>query len=37
MFPAPRPAGVAFEVHNAFDEFKAKKWNKFMEIINRTT
>jgi hypothetical protein len=24
-------------VHNAFDEFKAKKWNKFMEIINRTT
>jgi hypothetical protein len=33
----PRPAGAAFEVHNAFDEFKAKKWNKFMEIINRTT
>jgi hypothetical protein len=24
-------------VHNAFDEFKAKKWDKFMEIINRTT
>jgi sRNA-binding regulator protein Hfq len=37
LYPAPRPAGVAFEVHNAFDEFKAKKWNKFMEIINRTT
>jgi hypothetical protein len=37
MFPEPRPAGVAFEVHTAFDEFKAKKWNKFMEIINRTT
>jgi hypothetical protein len=40
----PRPAapqgpraGVAFEVHNAFDDFKAKKWDKFMEIINRTT
>jgi hypothetical protein len=38
---APRAAaarpGVAFEVHNAFDEFKAKKFNTFMEIINRTT
>ena len=34
--PGPR-AGVAFEVHNAFDDFKAKKWDKFMEIINRTT
>ena len=33
---APRP-GVAFEVHNAFDDFKAKKFNTFMEIINRTT
>ena len=34
--PGPR-AGVAFEVHNAFDDFKAKKWDKFIEIINRTT
>jgi hypothetical protein len=34
--PGPR-AGVAFEVHNAFDDFKANKWDKFMEIINRTT
>ena len=33
---APRP-GVAFEVHNAFDDFKTKKFNTFMEIINRTT
>ena len=37
----PRPAapqsGVAFEVHTAFNEFKANKWDKFMEIINRTT
>jgi hypothetical protein len=33
----PRPAGAAFEVHNAFDEFKAKKFNTFMEIINKTT
>ncbi len=34
---AAQPAGVAFEVHTEFDEFKAKKWDKFMEIINRTT
>jgi hypothetical protein len=32
-----QPAGVAFEVHTEFDEFKSKKWDKFMEIINRTT
>ena len=41
VYPQPRaaaqPAGVAFEVHTEFDEFKAKKWDKFMEIINRTT
>ena len=34
---AAQPAGVAFEVHNEFDAFKASKWDKFMEIINRTT
>ena len=34
---AAQPAGVAFEVHTEFDEFKSKKWDKFMEIINRTT
>ncbi len=34
---AAQPAGVAFEVHNEFDVFKASKWDKFMEIINRTT
>jgi len=34
--PLP-PPGAAFEVHTAFDEFKANKWDKFMEIINRTT
>ncbi len=31
------PTGAAFEVHTAFDDFKAKKWDKFIEIINRTT
>jgi hypothetical protein len=34
---AAQPAGVAFEVHTEFDVFKASKWDKFMEIINRTT
>ena len=34
---AALPAGPAFEVHTAFNEFKANKWDKFMEIINRTT
>jgi hypothetical protein len=34
---AVQPPGVAFEVHNAFDDFKTKKFNTFMEIINRTT
>ena len=33
----PRPTGAAWEVHTEFDEFKANKWDKFMEIINRTT
>ena len=34
---AALPAGVAFEVHTEFQQFKATKWDKFMEIINRTT
>jgi hypothetical protein len=34
---AAQPAGIAFEVHTEFDAFKASKWDKFMEIINRTT
>jgi hypothetical protein len=34
---AALPAGPAFEVHTAFNEFKANNWDKFMEIINRTT
>jgi hypothetical protein len=34
---AAQPAGVAFEVHTEFDNFKAKNFDKFMEIINRTT
>jgi hypothetical protein len=29
--PPPQPAGVAFEIHNAFDNFKI---NEFMKIIN---
>lgn len=35
--PQPRGTGPAHEVHNEFDEFKSNKWDKFMEIINRTT
>ena len=30
--PPPAPEGVAYEIHNAFDDFKL---NKFMEIIRR--
>ncbi len=30
--PQPQPTGVAWEIHNAFDNFK---FDRFMEIINR--